>query len=108
MMEMLQKRHPHGGAPGLVKAQEKIRSRLELVGNGIKEPKGFEENIHEDKSDNPGQENKNGNDSLNKPETPPGLIDKDKKEKKQGQGKGNNNNGIAPTETSINGDQGTE
>jgi hypothetical protein len=109
MMEMLQKKHPHGGAPGLVKAQEKIRSRLELVENGIEEPKGFKENIHKDGPDNPGQGNKNGNDNPNKPETPPGLIDKDKNEKNQGQGKGNNNNnGVAPTGTSTSGDQGTE
>ena len=108
MMEMLQKEHPHGGAPGLVRAQEKIRSRLELVENGIKEPKGFKENVHQGKPDNSDQGNKNKNDNPNKPETPPGLIDKDKKEKNPGQGKGNNNPGAAPTEASTNGHQGTD
>ena len=57
MMAEMGKEHPQGGPPGLLKAQEKIRERLELVENGINEPQGFKENIREQKenSDNPGQ-----------------------------------------------------
>jgi hypothetical protein len=88
MMEKLQQQTPAGTAPGLIKAQEKIRERLELVENGIKEPQGFQDKIREQKenSDNPGQGNKDDNGSSNKPETPPGQ------EKKDGKGQGNNPN----------------
>jgi hypothetical protein len=88
MMEKLQGQATDSVAPGLVKAQEKIRERLELVENGIKEPQGFQDKIREQKenSDNPGQGNKEENGSSNKPETPPGQ------EKKDGKGQGNNQN----------------
>ena len=84
MMAEMGKEHPQGGAPGLMKAQEKIRERLELVENGIKEPKEFKEKMKKEKSDPPGQEKDNGN--SNKPETPPGQEDKDG----NGNGKGKN------------------
>ena len=45
LMEKLEKQTPGGGAPGLVKAQEKIRERLELVENGLNEPQGFQEKM---------------------------------------------------------------
>ncbi|NQS91230.1 MAG: hypothetical protein HQ574_02385 [Chloroflexi bacterium] len=93
MMEKLQKQTPGGGAPGLVKAQEKIRERLELVENGINEPQGFIKTIKErkEKSDQPGQ----GNDNSNKPDTPPGLEDKDNNGK--GNDKGINDSEVDPT-----------
>ncbi len=74
MMAEMGKEHPQSGSPGLLKAQEKIRERLELVGNGINEPQGFRETIKEQKenSDNPGQSKKDGEDNSNKPENPPG------------------------------------
>jgi hypothetical protein len=99
MMEQLQKRHPHGGAPGLVKAQERIQERLQLIENGIKEPQGFLKNMRDDKGkpENPGQGNKEENGNSNKPETPPGLENKDKKDNGQGQGKGNQQIGNDPT-----------
>jgi hypothetical protein len=91
MMAEMGKEHPQGGPPGLLKAQEKIRERLELVGNGMKEPQGFRETIKEqkDNSDNPGQEKKNGEDNPNKPETPPGQEGKDDPGNGQGNGQGN-------------------
>ncbi len=100
-MEKLGQDHPQGGAPGLVKAQEKIRERLELVENGIQEPQGFRETMRErnEKQDNPGQDKKEGNDNSNKPETPPGQ------EKKNGnsQGKGDGGTGPEITPTTGNG-----
>ena len=89
MMEEMGKEHPQGGPPGLLKAQEKIRERLELVEDGMKEPQGFKEIIREQKenSDNPGQSKKDEQDNSNKPETPPGQEDKDTPN--NGQGKGN-------------------
>ena len=77
MMAEMGKEHPQGGPPGLLKAQEKIRERLELVDNGINEPQGFKQTIREQKenSDNPGQGNKDGENNSNKPENPPGQVD---------------------------------
>ena len=74
MMAEMGKEHPQGGPPGLLKAQEKIRERLELVENGKNEPQGFKDKVREQKenSDNPGQEKKDDNGNSNKPETPPG------------------------------------
>jgi hypothetical protein len=77
----LQKRHPRGGAPGLVQAQEQIQERMQLIENGIREPQGFQE-----KSDPPGQENKPKDSNSNKPETPPGQDNKG--DSKLGNGKG--------------------
>ncbi len=75
MMEKLQKQTPGKGENGLVNAQEKIQERLELVDNGLQEPQGFLKTIKErkEKLDHPGQ----GNGNSNKPETPPGLENKD-------------------------------
>lgn len=94
LMEKLEKQTPGGGAPGLVKAQEKIRERLELVENGLNEPQGFQEKMKERKenSDNPGQGNngtqgENGN--PNKPDTPPGQENKDNNGKGTDKGNGN-------------------
>ena len=69
MMAEMGKEHPQGGSPGLLKAQEKIRERLELVDNGINEPQGFRETIKEQKenSDNPGQSKEDGEDNSNDP-----------------------------------------
>ena len=87
MMAEMGKEHPQGGPPGLLKAQEKNRERLELVGNGINEPQGFRETIKEQKenSDNPGQSKKDGENNSNKPETPPGQENRDN----PGNGQGN-------------------
>ena len=89
MMAELGKKHPQGSPPGLLKAQEKIRERLELIENGMKEPQGFRQTIKEQKenSDNPGQEKKDG--SNNKPDIPPGQEDKENPGNGQGNGKGN-------------------
>ena len=97
MMAVMGKEHPQGGAPGLLKAQEKIRERLELVENGIKEPQGFRDTMRErkEKSDNPGQNKKEDNGNSNKPDSPPGQD----KDKGNGQGNGNGDPGpeITPT-----------
>jgi len=79
MMEKLQKQPPGPEVKGLLKAQEKLQERLELVDNGLQEPQGFINTIKErkEKLDHPGQ----GNDNSNKPETPPGLENKDKDNK---------------------------
>jgi hypothetical protein len=97
LMEKLQKQTPGPGDKGLVNAQEKIRERLELVGNGIKEPQGFRDTMKEkkEKSDNPGQGNKDGNDNSNKPDTPPGQENKDKNGKSNG--KGESDSEVDPT-----------
>ncbi len=89
MMAEMGKEHPQGGAPGLLKVQEKILERLELVENGKKEPQGFKDKVKEqkEKSDNPGQGKKEDNGSSNKPETPPGQ------ENNNGKGQGNENDG---------------
>lgn len=76
MMEKI-KDHPHGGPPGLLRAQERIQSRLELVDNGIKEPKGFKEKIEKEKPDKGNQDSQKDKEKPNKPETPPGLEGKD-------------------------------
>ncbi len=79
MMEKLQKQTPGQGEKGLLNAQEKLQERMELVDNGLQEPQGFLKTIKErkEKLDHPGQ----GNDNSNKPETPPGLENKDKDDK---------------------------
>ncbi len=95
VLEKLRKQTSSGGAPGLVKAQENIQERLELVENGINEPQGFIKTIKErkEKSDPPGQEK--DNDNSNKPDTPPGLENKDKDGK--GNDKGKNDSEVDPT-----------
>jgi len=93
MVAEMGKEHPEGGPPGLLKAQEKIRERLELVEDGMKEPQGFKETIKEQKenSDNPGQSKKDGEDNSNKPENPPGQEDKDNPGNGQSNGQGKDN-----------------
>ncbi len=88
MMAELDKQHPQGSPPGLLKAQEKIRERLELVENGMNEPQGFRETMKEqkEKSDNPGQGKKD--ESNNKPDIPPGQENKENPGNGQGNGKG--------------------
>lgn len=67
------KDHPQGGAPGLLKAQEKIRERMELVENGLTEPQGFQDQIRNSQSDQPGGEKGNGKpDAPGKPDDNPG------------------------------------
>ncbi len=61
MMAELGKEHPQGGPPGLLRATEKIRERLELVGNGIREPKGFREKMRNETLPEPGDGNDTGN-----------------------------------------------
>ncbi len=87
MMAELGKEHPQGSPPGLLKAQEKIRERLELVENGLKEPQGFKEEIRQQKENSgqgKGAEKENGSSNSNKPDTPPGQQNKDNR----GNGKG--------------------
>jgi len=93
MMEEMGKQHPQGNPPGLLKAQENNRERLELVENGMKEPQGFKQTIKEQKenSDNPGQSKKDGEDNSNKPENPPGQENKDNPGNSQGNGQGKDN-----------------
>lgn len=45
MMAELGKDHLQEGPPGLLHAQERIRERLEIVRNGMKEPAGFRERM---------------------------------------------------------------
>ena len=102
MMAELGKQHSQGSPPGLLKAQEKIRERLELVENGMNEPQGFRDKVREQKenSDSPGQGKKDELDNSNKPDVPPGQEDKDNPGSGQGkgQGKGTQQGG---TETEI-------
>lgn len=72
LMEQLGKQTPGGGAPDLVKAQEKNRERLELVENGLNEPQGFQETMKERKenSDNPGQGNGGNNNGSGNSDSP--------------------------------------
>jgi hypothetical protein len=78
MMAELGKEHPQGGPPGLLKAQERIQERLELVENGKSEPQGFKDKVKEqkEKPDNPGQGKKEENGNSNKPDAPPGQDKK--------------------------------
>jgi hypothetical protein len=78
MMAELGKEHPQGGPPGLLKAQERIQERLELVENGKSEPQGFKDKVKEqkEKPDNPGQGKKEENGNSNKPDAPRGQDKK--------------------------------
>ncbi len=79
IMAELGREHPQGSPPGLLKAQEKIRERLELVGNGLKEPQKFKDTIKgksDDHQNGNGQENGNSH----KPATPPGQEKKDNRD----------------------------
>ena len=70
-MAPLGKENPQGGPPGLLKAQEKIQERLELVETGKKEPKIFKEKMKEQKGkpENPGKGNGKNNDDTGFEET---------------------------------------
>jgi hypothetical protein len=91
MMSEIGKEHPQGSPPGLLKAQEKIRERLELVENGRNEPQGFKNEVRQQKenSDKSGKGNDNDNKDANKPDSPPGQEGKDN----PGIGNGNGKNG---------------
>jgi len=92
MMAELGKEHPQGNPPGLLKAQEKIRERLELVENGLKEPQGYKEEIRQQKENSgqgKGSDKENGSPDSNKPDSPPGQEGKDN----PGNGNGNKRNG---------------
>jgi hypothetical protein len=79
MMEQMKNSHPHGGAPGLVIAQEKIQERMILIENGIKEPQEYKKNLDHPKQDN------GKPDSPGKSEDAPGQ---EKKEEKPDKGNG--------------------
>ena len=98
MMTEMGKEHPQGGPPGLLKAQEKIQERLELVENGKEEPQGFRDTIKErkEKPDNPGQEKKDGNENSNKPEIPPGQENSEPGSLDVGEGMPGSENGSGP------------
>jgi len=74
MMAEMGKQHPQGSPPGLLKAQEKIRERLELVENGINEPQGFQEQMRIENSDQPGK-GKGNSDSPGQGDGGPGSQD---------------------------------
>ena len=65
MMTQLGKEDSQGESQELLKAQEKIRERLELVKDGLKEPKGFRERM---KNEHPGAGQESG--SQGEPEGP--------------------------------------
>ncbi len=84
LMTKLQKQVPGPGEQGLVKAQEKINSRLQLVENGLLEPQGFQEQMRIEIS---GQENINGSsDSSGNSDNSPGQGE-------EGNSGGENGNG---------------
>lgn len=91
MMAEVGREHPQGSPPGLLKAQEKIRERLELIENGLNEPQGFKEEIRQQKENSgqgKGAEKENGSSNSNKPDTPPGQEGKNN----PGNGSGNGRN----------------
>lgn len=92
VMAEVGKEHPQGNPPGLLKAQEKIRVRLELVENGRKEPQGFKSEVRQQKenSEEPGKGNDKDNGNSNQPDTPPGQEGKDDPDSGHGNGKNNN------------------
>jgi hypothetical protein len=91
MMAEIGQEHPQGNPPGLLKAQEKIRERLELVENGRKEPQGFKNEVRQQKenSGKPGKGTDKDNGNSNQPDSPPGQEGKDD----PGNGSGNGKNG---------------
>ena len=83
LMAKLQKQTPD---PGLVKAQEKITSRLQLVENGILEPQGFQEQMRTEESDQ-GIEN-GSSDAPGNSEDPPGQSEEGDSGSENGNGPG--------------------
>jgi len=88
LMAELGKEHPQGSAPGLLKAQEKIQERIELVEDGKNEPQGFKDKVKEqnESSEDPGEGEKEKNDNSHKPDSPPGQ-DKNKNSGKDSKNK---------------------
>ena len=71
-MAELGKEQPQGSDPRLEKALKTIRERLELVKHGIKEPKGFREQMHSDQIQPEGDGKEIGNpDAQGDPEGSP-------------------------------------
>ena len=84
LMTKLQKQVPGPGEQGLVKAQEKINSRLQLVENGLLEPQGFQEQMQIEVS---GQEGMNGSSDA------PGNSEDSPGQGEEGNSGGENGNG---------------
>lgn len=61
LMAALEKERPQDGPPGLLHAQERIRERLEIVRNGLREPAGFRERMQREPIDGQGDGNESGN-----------------------------------------------
>lgn len=90
VMTKLQNQTPGGSEPGLVKAQEEVQSRLQLVENGISEPLGFQEQMRMESSEKPGIGTGNDNsDSPGQGEGGPGSQD--------GEGMPGSENGNGPS-----------
>ncbi len=61
MMAELGRERPQDGPPDLLKAQEKIRERLEIVERGLREPESFRERMQHEQIDGQGEGNETGN-----------------------------------------------
>jgi hypothetical protein len=86
VMTKLQKQIPGPGEQGLVQAQEKINSQLQLVENGLLEPQGFQEQMQIEGSD---QGNKNGSsDAPGNSEDTPGQSEEGNSGSENGNGSG--------------------
>jgi hypothetical protein len=72
LMAELGKEYPQGFPPGLLKTQEKIRQRLELVENAIEEPAGFQEQLQQEQMEQQGEGNEPSN-----PDAPQGDPNND-------------------------------
>ena len=97
LMEKLGKQTPGGEAPGLVKAQEKLRERLELIENGIIEPRSFQEKMKEEGSNKSGQ---GTNDGSSEPSGNPGKsTESGNKDGSSPSGQGNDNGSKGSTGT---------
>ena len=86
LMIKLQKQIPGPGEQGLVQAQEKINSRLQLVENGLLEPQGFQEQMRIEVSD-PGNTN-GSSDAPGNSEDPPGQSEEGNSGSENGNGPG--------------------
>ncbi|MCK4490805.1 MAG: hypothetical protein KAU23_11115, partial [Anaerolineales bacterium] len=84
LITKLQKQIPGPGEQSLVKAQEKINSRLQLVENGLLEPQGFQEQMQIEVS---GQGMNGSSDAPGNSEGPPGQS---------GEGNSGGENGNGP------------
>jgi hypothetical protein len=61
LMVELGKEYPEGSPPGLLKAEQRIQQRLELVENAIEEPAGFQEQLQLEQMPGEGEGNEPGN-----------------------------------------------